>query len=142
MSKNVPWKGLKPNKVADSVWAEVIECWENGLTDRETAFRVSRDTEDVLTVAEISRWKKEDPRVSELCEMLKDELKAIAKTNSAELLRAKDDKHTRWFLEKRCPEEYSTKAAVAFEGAVVELSLEEKESALKEMVERFKNGES
>ena len=35
----------------------------------------------------------------------------------------------------------ATKSAVAFEGAVVELTLEEKEKALKDLVEQFGHGE-
>ena len=46
-----------------------------------------------------------------------------------------------WYLERKAADEFSTKSAVAFEGAVVELSLEEKEEALKRLVETFGDGE-
>lgn len=141
MGAKVPYKGFKPKKVADSVWKAVIKAWENGLSDREAAFRASKETEAMVTASDIKQWKKEDPQISELCEMLKDDIKATAKINAKKLLDAGDDKTTRWYLEHKCPEEFSTKSAVAFEGAVVELSLDEKEKALKDLVETFKNGE-
>lgn len=141
MSKTVPFIGYKPEKVNDDIWTAVIEAWENGLSDREAAFRASRYTNIPLTANEIKQWKKDDPRIAELCEMLKDDLKATAKMNAAKLLKQGDDKTTRWYLEHKCPEEFSTKSAVAFEGAAITLSLEEKEKALKELVEQFKHGE-
>lgn len=141
MRKSIPYKGLKPNNVSDDVWTAVIEAWENGLSDREASFRASRDTEKPLTASEIKQWKKDNRDIADLCEMLKDDLKSIAKINAAKGLRAGDDKYTRWYLEHKCPEEFSTKSAVAFEGAVIELSLEEKEKALKDLVEQFDHGE-
>lgn len=141
MSRKIPFIGYKPEKVNNEVWLAVIEAWENGLSDREAAFRASRSTEKAISASEIKLWKKEDPRITELCEMLKDDLKATAKMNAAKLLKAGDDKTTRWYLEHKCPEEFSTKSAVQFEGAVIGLSMEEKEKALKELVEKFNNGE-
>lgn len=141
MDATLPYKELKPKKVSDKVWRAVIESWENGLADREAAFRASKETGVWVTATEIKQWKKENMEISELCEMLKDDIKATAKINAKKLLDAEDDKMTRWYLQYKCPEEFSTKSAVAFEGAVVELSLEEKEEALKRLVENFENGE-
>lgn len=141
MSKKVPFADLKPKKVSEIAWIAVVKAWENGLSDREAAFRASKEAETVIKVDEIKQWKKNDPRVAELCEMLKDDIKALAKCNAKKLLEAGDDKTTRWYLEHKCPEEFSTKSAVAFEGAVVELTLEEKEKALKDLVEQFGHGE-
>lgn len=141
MSKAIPFIGYKPEKVNEDIWLAVIQAWENGLSDREAAFRASRTTDKPLQASEIKQWKKENPQVAELCEMLKDDLKATAKMNAARLLKSGDDKTTRWYLEHKCPEEFSTKSAVAFDGAVVTLSLEEKEKALKELVENFGDGE-
>lgn len=132
---------LKPGKVSEDVWKVIVDCWRNGLSDREAAFRASENTEKQVLASDIKKWKKDNPDIAELCEMLKDDLKAVAKTNVAELLHSKDDKTTRWYLEHKCPEEFSTKSAVAFEGQVIELSLAEKEAALQKLVENFDNGE-
>ena len=141
MGKKVPYKGFKPNNVSDETWTAVIKAWENGLSDREASFRASKESETRVLPSDIKQWKKDNPEISELCEMLKDDIKATAKCNAKSLLDAGDDKMTRWYLEHKCPEEFSTKSAVAFEGAVVELSLEEKEKALKDLVEQFGDGE-
>lgn len=138
--ETVPFKGFKPKYVDERVWTAVIEAWENGLSDREAAFRASRETDIQIKASEIQEWKHQNNEIAELCEMLKDDIKALAKTNARTLLKAGDDKMTRWYLEHKCADEFSTKSAVAFEGAVVELSLEEKERALKELVETFGNG--
>lgn len=134
---------LKPKEVAIEVWLIVINAWSDGLSDREACFRVSKEMDAMLKPETIRQWKKDNPEISELCEFLKDDLKATAKQNVARTLRSgdKDGKMSRWYLEHKCPDEFSTKSAVAFEGAVVELSLEEKERALKEMVANFHNGE-
>lgn len=131
--------GLKPKEVEEKVWKAVIAAWKNGLSDREAAFRASEYSEVQVTASDIKKWKKENPDIAELCEMLKDDLKATAKTNIANLLKAEDDKTSRWYLEHKCPEEFSTKSAVAFENAVT-VSLSDKEAALKELVEQFRNG--
>lgn len=140
MSVKVRYKGFKPEKVSDEMWMAVIQAWENGLSDREAAFRASKDSETLIKASAIKKWKTDNPDIAELCEMLKDDIKATAKINAKKLLDAGDDKTTRWYLEHRCPEQFSTKAAVAFEGAVVELSLEDKERKLNELVEKYKNG--
>lgn len=137
MSKTIPYKGYKPADVDDKVWSAVIEAWENGLSDREASFRASKKTDEPVKASDIKQWKKGNRDIAELCEMLKDDLKATAKINVRKYLKAEDDKMTRWYLEHKCPEEFSTKSAVAFEGAVIELTLEEKEKALKEMMENF-----
>lgn len=140
MNEKIPFADLKPKKVSDILWCAVVKAWENGLSDREAAFRASKESGTIVRADEIKKWKKDDPRVAELCEMLKDDIKALAKCNAKKLLEAGDDKTTRWYLEHKCPEEFSTKSAVAFEGAVVELSLDEKQKALEQLLETFENG--
>lgn len=141
MSKKVPFAELKPKNVDDKLWTTVVDAWENGLNDREAAYCATYELGEIIKTDTIKKWKKDDPRITELCVMLKDGLTALAKRNAKKLLKAEDDKTTRWYLEHRCPEEFSTKSAVAFEGAVEVLSLEEKEKALKEYVENFGHGE-
>ena len=133
---------LKPKDVKDEVWIAVVNAWSDGLSDREACFRASKEMDAMLKPDQIRQWKKDNPEISELCEFLKDDLKATAKQNVARTLRSgdKDGKMSRWYLEHKCPDEFSTKSAVAFEGAVVDLSLEEKERALKEMLANFRNG--
>ena len=140
-TKKVPYKNLKPKNVDDEVWTCVVKAWENGLSDREAALLVSRDTETMLKASDIAKWKKDNPDIAELQAFLEVAVRTDAKLNISEAIRAGKTKVAQWYLERKAADEFSTKSAVAFEGAVVELSLEEKEKALKNLVEQFGHGE-
>lgn len=137
----VPYKNLKPKNVDDAVWTSVVKAWENGLSDREAALLASRDTETMLKASDIAKWKKDNPEIAELQAFLEVAVRTEAKLNVSEAIRAGKTKVAQWYLERKAADEFSTKSAVAFEGAVVELSLEEKEKALKDLVEQFGHGE-
>lgn len=140
-TKKVPYKNLKPKNVDDEVWTSVVKAWENGLSDREAALLASRDTETMLKASDIAKWKKDNPDIAELQAFLEVAVRTDAKLNISEAIRAGKTKVAQWYLERKAADEFSTKSAVAFEGAVVELSLEEKEKALKDLVEQFGHGE-
>lgn len=136
---------LKPKKIKDVSWEAIIEAWENGLSDREAAFRATKLGFDVIKAEDIRRWCKENPDLGELRANLLSDLLSSAKLTIAETLKDADSKErvktARWYLERKAADEFSTKQAVAFEGAVVELSLEEKERKLNELMEQFYSGE-
>ena len=131
----------KPEKVATDVWETVIEAWENGLSDNEAAFRVQKLLGIDLKADEIRQWCKDFPEVGELRASLQNDLLSDTKLVIAKTIR--DDKNkeqiktARWYAERKGADEFSTKSAVAFEGAVVELSLAEKEKALEEKMAEF-----
>ena len=131
----------KPEKVATDVWETVIEAWENGLSDNEAAFRVQKLLGKDLKADTIREWCKEYPEVGELRASLQNDLLTDAKLTIAETLRDPESKErvktARWYAERKGADEFSTKSAVAFEGAVVELSLAEKEKALEEKMAEF-----
>ena len=149
--QKVPFVKLKPKGIKDATWRLLIEAWENGLSDREASFRIQKrnaeyDDADDITAEDIRVWCKNDPELGELRANLMSDLLSSAKLTVADTLKngkGRDAIQTaRWYLERKAADEFSTKQAVAFEGAVVELSLEEKEKALKEMMEKFhSNGE-
>ena len=139
--KKVPYLKYKPNGIKDATWTAVIEAWENGLSDREASFRASRASGDDIKADDIRQWCRENPELGELRANLQSDLLSSAKLTVADRLRSGDVRTAKWYLERKAADEFSTKQAVAFEGAVVELSLEEKEKALKEMMEKFHNGE-
>lgn len=132
---------LKPKEIADATWSAIIEAWENGLSDREASFRASRLGFDTVKADDIRKWCKENPEIGELRANLQSDLLSSAKLTVADSLREGDIKTAKWYLERKAADEFSTKSAVAFEGAVVELSLEEKERKLQEMMEKFESGE-
>lgn len=140
-TKKVPYRNLKPKDVDDEVWTSVVKAWENGLSDREAALLASRNTETMLKASDIAKWKKENPDIAELQAFLEVAVRTDAKLNISEAIRAGKTKVAQWYLERKAADEFSTKSAVAFEGAVVELTLEEKEKALKNLVEQFDHGE-
>lgn len=143
---NQAFLNKKPKKVAADVWELVVEAWENGLSDNEAAFRVQKLLGKDLKAKEIREWCKDYPEVGELRVSLQNDLLSSAKLTIADTLRNPESKEqvktARWYLERKAADEFSTKSAVAFEGAVVELSLEEKEQMLKQkMDEFFEDGE-
>lgn len=143
---NQAFLNKKPEKIDTAVWQTVVEAWENGLSDNEAAFRVQKELGKDLKADEIRKWCKDYPEVGELRASLLNDLLTTSKLVIAETLRDPSNKEqiktARWYAERKGADEFSTKSAVAFEGAVVELSLEEKEKALKEMMAEFhSNGE-
>ena len=139
--KKIPFRELKPKDVSDAVWSAVVEAWENGLSDREAALIASKNTGEMVRASDIASWKKQNPEIGELQAFLEVSLRAEAKLNIKDAIRAGRTKPSQWYLERKAADEFSTKSAVAFEGGVIELSLEEKEKALRELVETFDNGE-
>lgn len=137
----IPYKDIKPKKVDADVWTAVVEAWENGLSDREAARIASRKTRKMVKPSDITEWRKANPEVEELKAFLEVSLRAESKMVVSDAIRAGKYKVAQWYLERKAADEFSTKSAVAFEGAVVELSLEEKEKALKDLVEQFGDGE-
>lgn len=140
-TKKIPYANLKPKDVDAEVWTIVVQAWENGLSDREASLFVSKKLDIYIKASEISRWRKENPEVAELKEFLDQSMRMESKLTVNDAIRAGKVKSAQWYLERKASDEFSTKSAVAFEGAVVELSLEEKEKALKDLVEQFEDGE-
>ncbi len=140
-TKKIPYANLKPKDVDAEVWTIVVEAWENGLSDREASLLVSRKLNVYVKASEIAKWKKDNPEIAELQAFLEVAVRTDAKLNVSEAIKAGKTKVAQWYLERKAADEFSTKSAVAFEGAVVELSLEEKEKALKDLVEQFEDGE-
>lgn len=134
------YAGLKPKHIKDATWRAVIEAWENGLSDREAAFRAGKFGE-VITVTDIKKWIADNPDIGELKSMLESDLRSAAKLTVADALREGDVKTAKWYLERKAPDEFSTKASIEFENAVVALTLDEKEEALKQMIENFESND-
>lgn len=131
------YMAYKPKDMPDEAWRAIIEAWENGLSDREASIRAARDSDIYLTEAQLKEIIDSSPEIATLREFLRSELVAQAKLNIAESMRAGSVSTAKWFLERRVPEEFSTKSAVAFEGAVIGLSMEEKQAELDKLLDNF-----
>ena len=128
---------LKPENVTPLTWELVVNAWENGLSDREAAFYASLKGDMEITAEDIRTWIHDDPEIGELKANLHSALLSEAKMTIADSLRDRDIKTAKWYAERKGADEFSTKQAVAFEGAIVELSMEEKEAKMKELLEGF-----
>lgn len=133
----VPYRGLKPKEMRDSVWVRIVEAWKNDLSDREAAFYASEISDVHIKESDIKEMLHDYPEIEELKLNLQDGLITKAKMNVSDYVEAKDKSMTKWLLERKRAEEYSTKSAVAFEGAVVELTIEEKRKKLDDMLKDF-----
>lgn len=137
----------KPRELNTAAWDAIIEAWENGLSDREAAFRATKACGKKITANEIRTWCQDDPELGELRANLLNDLLSSAKLTVAQDLRDPNSKErvktAKWYLERKAADEFSTKSAVAFENAVVTLSLEDKKKALEDMTAEFfsDNGE-
>lgn len=138
-AKKVPYKGLKPEIVSDIVWCAVVDAWTNGLSDHDAAFRASKHEDVRITEADIKGWIKENPDIGELREYLHADLVSESKLVIAKAIRSEDVKTAKWYLEKKAPDEFGSKAAIALKDAVIELSLADKEQALNAMMEKYEN---
>lgn len=133
----VPYIGIKPQGVGEKVWATVVDAWMNGLSDREASLRASKDSGVFVKESEIKEWRKDYPDVDALRDFLHSDILSKAKLNIAEQINNGNAGISKWYLERKAADEFSTKSAVAFEGGAVELSIEEKREKMAEFMERF-----
>lgn len=137
MRTKTEYKALKPNDVTVATWNAVVDAWRNGLSDREAAFRASKESDVRVKESDIKRWIKANPDIGELRDHLQSELLSAAKLTIAEKIADGDVRTAKWYLERKAASEFSTKAAVAFENDAVTLSLEEKEKQMREFMAQF-----
>lgn len=135
--KVIPYRKLKPHGISDNAWAEIVYAWENGLSDREASFRACRDGDTYITEAELKEIVESSAEISGLRDFLRSALVSQAKLNISESINQGNVSTAKWYLERRAPEEFSSKQAVAFEGAVVGLTMEEKQKELDKLLESF-----
>ena len=136
-TKEIRYLAFKPKNMPEKAWGIIIDSWENGLSDREASFRASRDDGYYITEREIKEMVKSDHRIEDLRDFLRSDLTSQAKLNVAESIRNGSISTTKWYLERKAPEEYSSKAAVALEGAVIQVSMEEKQAEMEKFLEKF-----
>lgn len=133
----VQWSALKPSEVTSEQWEEVIDAWTNGLSDREAAFRASKKTGVLLTEAKLKAYVSESEGIGFIRDCLHNELLSKAKLNIKDSIERGNISTSKWFLERKAPNEFSSKSAVAFEGTVAELSIDEKKKQMDEFMEQF-----
>lgn len=138
-TKDQYWFAYKPVDIDNATWMSIIDSWTNGLSDREAAFRASRSGSKV-TVKQLQEMKLQCSEIADLCEFLQTSLVTDSKLNIAEAIRRGDKSTSKWLLERKAPEEFSSKAALKVEAAVAELSMEDKEKQISELMAQFGGG--
>lgn len=138
--QTVPYIKFKPQNLNDATWRALIEAWENGLSDREAAFHVSKkDGTQDMTPAEVTELLANDENLSDLKVALGTDLISKAKITVADALNEGDIKTAKWYLEKKAADEFASKSAVELNNAVISLSLDEKRKAAQEFIENLEN---
>lgn len=135
--QKTPYTAYRPKGVNEAAWREIISSWEDGLSDREAAFRASREGNILITEADLKEYLEEHTELADLKDFLQSDVLSMAKKNIAESIRSGSVSTSKWLLERKAPNEYSSKASVAFEGAVVGLTMEEKQAEIDKLLESF-----
>lgn len=139
-NQKVPYSKLKPASLNNKAWKEVISAWKNGLSDREASFRASRDSGVYITESELKEIVAESPEIASLRDFLMTDIVSQAKLNIADNIRDGNVSTSKWYLERKAPDEFSSKGAIAFEGAVIGLTMEEKQAEIEKMLDNFVGG--
>lgn len=135
--QKTPYSAYRPKDINEAAWREIISSWEDGLSDREAAFRASREGNMLITESDLKKYLQNYPEVADLKDYLQSDVLSMAKKNIAESIRNGSVTTSKWLLERKAPNEYSSKAAVSFEGAVIGLTMEEKQAELDKLLESF-----
>ena len=127
----------KPEELSKAAWKEIIDAWKDGLSDREASFRASRAEGDLITEAELKEFVASHPEVADLRDYLHSDVLMMAKENIANSIREGSVSTAKWLLERKAANEYSTKASVNFENAVIGLTMAEKEEEMEKFLDSF-----
>lgn len=103
----------RPSKITEETVAKLEFAFSRGLSDREACLfaEISRET--------LYRYCKKNPEFSDRKELLKDTPILNAKMNIAEGLENGDKELSKWYLERKCKDEFSTKQDMSLEGNLV-----------------------
>lgn len=137
--QKTPWTNIRPKWICEAAWREIINSWENGLSDREAAFRASRDSGQFIKEADLKREVEANEAIGMLRDHLHADITSEAKLNIKESIMEGNVSTSKWYLERKAADEFSTRAAVAFEGGVVELSIEERKEQMDAFMKQFEN---
>lgn len=128
------YEHLMPKGADKEIFDKIIKAWSEGLSDREACFEASPDMS--FTVKELRVWLAEEPRLFDLRDGLRGKTVSKARRVVKKSIEDGNEKTARWYLEKRAPEEFGTKAQISIE-APIEVSVKDKEAEMKAFMEQF-----
>ena len=127
----------KPEDLSNEAWQEIISSWQDGLSDREAAIRASRKEEFLITEGDLREYLEANPEVADLKDYLQSDVVSMAKKNIAKSVREGSVSTSKWLLERKAANEYSTKASLNFENAVIGLTMAEKQAEMDKFLDSF-----
>lgn len=119
--------------VSSRMRERLVKAWKAGLNNREVAIHCS------IPMSFLLELLSSDEKLRMRAEGLQEHTKIQAKINVADAIEKGRMKTSQWYLERKCPEEYSTKQDVLLSGNLVTASEEEKEKAVKELIDQLTN---
>lgn len=128
------YENLMPKGADKEIFEKILEAWREGLSDREACFHASPDMK--FTIKELREWYAEEPRLFDLRDGLKGGRLTKARRVVNKAIDEGNEKTARWFLEKKAPEEFGTKAQISID-APIEVSVVDKEAEMRAFMEQF-----
>lgn len=97
----------RPTVMTEEVIEKLEELFLKGLTDREACLIAN------IHPATLYNYCSEHPDFLERKELLKEQIKTQAKLNVAEAIENKDVDMSKWYLERKAKDEFSTKQEIS-----------------------------
>lgn len=102
----------RPPKVTDEVLRKLEDAFLKGLSDREACFYAD------LAESTFYDYCKKHKDFSERKELLKENVKIRAKMNVADRISGGDIDLSKWYIERKCKDEFSLKQEVQHSGTM------------------------
>lgn len=99
----------RPAVITQELLKKLEELFAKGLTDREAALLAD------ITPQTLYNYCAAHPDFLERKELLKEQVKTRAKLNVAEAIENRDIEISKWYLERRAKDEFSTKQEIQAE---------------------------
>lgn len=104
MTKN---KVGRPSVMTKTMIGKLEMLFAQGLSDREACLVAN------ISPSTLYDYCNENPEFAERKELLKEQIKITAKLNVAEAIEKKDIDMSKWYLERKAKDEFSTKQEIS-----------------------------
>lgn len=125
----------RPRKINQETLAKLEYAYSLGCSDREAALYAN------IGYSTLTAYLSNNPEFKERRETLKDSMVIKALESNKKLLEDGDPIQTRWYLERRKRDEYTLSQDINI-NASGNLSIEDRQNALHDMLSSFKRSET